>query len=59
MKAKKLATVSKFLTLIIRSRSSNHWVSPWISCDNRLLKDKTHLLTTPSEVFSRIFVQGS
>ena len=34
MKAKK--HISKFLTLINRSISSNRWVSPWIASDNRL-----------------------
>ena len=34
MKAKK--HISKFLTLINRSISSNRWVSPWIASDNTL-----------------------
>ena len=34
MEAKK--HISKFLTLINRSISSNRWVSPWIASDNTL-----------------------
>ena len=38
MKAKKLAHRTKFLTLINRSISSNHWVTPRIACVARLTK---------------------